>query len=539
MNVLWIMCDQLRFDYLSCAGHPSLETPNIDALAARGVRFDRAYVQSPICAPSRMSAYTGRYCRSHGSTWNGFPLRIGEPTLGDHLRRIGVRPVLVGKTHMVPDRAGMEWLGIDPASPVGRNHAECGFEPFVRDDGIHPDGPLAEPELAYNRYLRENGYGGDNPWEEWANATEDADGNAHSGWLMRYNGLPARIPDEHSETPYMTRQAMEFMESAGDGPWLCHLSFIKPHWPYVAPAPYNDMYGKDDIQPAIRHERERDGGHAHPVFRAFQESRICRGFVDDAVREAIIPPYMGLIRQVDDQLGELFAFMETRGMMEDTMIVFSSDHGDYLGDHFMGEKDQFHDVSARVPLIIYDPRSEADATRGMVRDDLVEYIDLAPTFLDAFGGAPLPHILEGRSLIPLLHDRATPKVWRQYAISEYDYSTRYARIALDVPPEDARMTMVCDARWKYIHAEGFRPMLFDLENDPQELNDLGAVPDYQDVRDRMYEALCAWSRQFHTRITVPPALVARNTNVEVPGVYIGVWDEADLKQHFPDATLRP
>ena len=86
MNVLWIMCDQLRWDYLSCAGHKTLKTPHIDALAKRGVRFDRAYVQSPFCGPSRMSSYTGRYCRSHGSTWNGFPLRVGEPTLGDHLR---------------------------------------------------------------------------------------------------------------------------------------------------------------------------------------------------------------------------------------------------------------------------------------------------------------------------------------------------------------------------------------------------------------------------------------------------------------------
>src|SRR5688572_30078219 len=97
------MADQLRWDYLSCYGHPTLKTPNLDALAQRGVRFDRAYVQSPICGASRMSFYTGRYVRSHGSTWNGIPLRVGEPTLGDHLRPLGVRTALVGKTHMVAD----------------------------------------------------------------------------------------------------------------------------------------------------------------------------------------------------------------------------------------------------------------------------------------------------------------------------------------------------------------------------------------------------------------------------------------------------
>ena len=113
-NVLWIMCDQLRYDYLGCTGHPVLKTPNIDAMAKRGVLFSNAYVQSPICGPSRMSFYTGRYMRSHGSHWNGWPLRVGEPTLGDHLKKIGVRNVLVGKTHMAPDLEGLKNLGIPP-----------------------------------------------------------------------------------------------------------------------------------------------------------------------------------------------------------------------------------------------------------------------------------------------------------------------------------------------------------------------------------------------------------------------------------------
>ena len=136
-NVLWIMCDQLRYDYLGCTGHPTLKTPNIDAMAKRGVLFSKAYVQSPICGPSRMSFYTGRYMRSHGSHWNGWPLRVGEPTLGDHLNKIGVRNVLVGKTHMAPDLEGMKALGIPPESIIGVHVAECGFEPYERDDGLH------------------------------------------------------------------------------------------------------------------------------------------------------------------------------------------------------------------------------------------------------------------------------------------------------------------------------------------------------------------------------------------------------------------
>lgn len=161
-NVLWIMADQLRFDYLSCYGHPHLHTPHIDALAQRGVRFTNAYVQSPVCGPSRMSAYTGRYVRSHGSTWNGMPLRVGEPTLGDHLREVGSRAVLVGKTHMKADAEGMAWLGIDPNSEIGVRRAECGFDIFERDDGLHPDS-ARQNWSAYDDYLVAQGYSSDNP----------------------------------------------------------------------------------------------------------------------------------------------------------------------------------------------------------------------------------------------------------------------------------------------------------------------------------------------------------------------------------------
>ncbi len=470
-NVLWIMADQLRWDYLSCYGHPTLETPNIDGLAARGVRFQRAYVQSPFCGPSRMSYYTGRYCRSHGATWNGFPLRVGEPTLGDHLRPLGVRTAIVGKTHMMPDVKGMEWLGIDPKSPIGVTVAQCGFEPYERDDGMHPYGPY-DPNPRYDEYLRSQGFDSRNPWEDWANSAEGDDGEILSGWLLRYNNLPARIPAEHSETPYMTTRAMDFIAEAGEQPWMCHLSFIKPHWPYIVPAPYHDMYGANQVLPAVRSEAEKRDGH--PVFRAYQNTRICRAFSREEVRMRIIPAYMGLIKQIDDEMGRLFAWMEKRGLFKNTMIVFSSDHGDYLGDHWMGEKDLFHDPSVRVPLIVYDPRAVANGTRGSVCGELVEGIDLAPTFLEYFGGRPIPHILEGRSLTPVLHGTGKPVEWRQYAFSEYDYATRYARADLGVSEKDARLIMACDKEWKYVHCEGFRPMLFDLSNDPQELVDLGA-----------------------------------------------------------------
>jgi hypothetical protein len=226
-NILFVMCDQLRADHLSCYGHPHLHTPNLDALAARGLRFSRAYVQSPVCGPSRMSFYTGRYVQAHGCSWNMVPLAVGAMTIGDHLRPLGVRSVLVGKTHMRADYPGMARLGIDPQSEIGVRVAECGFEPWERDDGLHPSSGH-DPEPPYNAYLRDNGFGGANPWEDWANAAEGEDGTLLSGWFLKHSARPARVPDEHSETPYLTRRAIACIDEleAEGRPWVLHLSYI-------------------------------------------------------------------------------------------------------------------------------------------------------------------------------------------------------------------------------------------------------------------------------------------------------------------------
>ena len=531
-NILFIMCDQLRADYLSCYGHPHLHTPNIDALAARGVRFTRAFVQSTVCGPSRMCAYTGRYMRTHGSTQNGVPLKVGELTLGDHLKVIGVRSVLVGKTHMTADDEGLERLGIDRTSMIGVHVAECGFEPYERDDGLHPDGPYA-PDPAYDAYLRAQGFDAENPWEHWANSGQGADGQLQNGWFLVHADKAARVPEEHSETPYMTRRAMRFMaEAKADGrPWCLHLSYIKPHWPYIVPAPYHAMYSAADVIPVVRDEAERTG--PHPILAAFQQERFSTVFSRDGAREKVIPAYMGLIKQIDDQLGHLFRFMDENDLTKDTMIVFTSDHGDYLGDHWLGEKYLFHDQSVRVPLIIADPSAAADATRGSVNEALVEMIDLAPTFVDWFGGLPLPHILEGRSLVP--HLRGDAPNWRRHVVSEYDYAFDLARIKLQVPVPDARLYMVFDGRFKYIHADGFAPMLYDLGTDPQELTDLGQHPAHAETRSRLYEALARWSRTTRTQTTVSDAEIAAHDEATLaydpligPGVLIGYWDEEEL-----------
>jgi arylsulfatase A-like enzyme len=520
-NILFIMLDQLRWDYLGCAGHPHIQTPNIDALAARGVNFSRAYVQAPVCGPSRMSFYTGRYAFSHGATYNNYPLRVDEMTMGDYLRQLGLRTALVGKTHMKADFATMERLGIDPGSDIGVLVADCGFEPYERDDGLHPD-PTFTGETAYQKHLEAKGYDGHNLWHEAANSAEGEGGETLSGWHMRNARKPAIVAEKDSETAWITCRAMDFITESGADPWCLHLSYIKPHWPYIAPAPYHDLYGPQHVGAPNRTAAERQA--AHPVFDAFMQHPESLCFAEEECRRTVIPAYMGLIKQIDDHLGKLFAFMGEQGRLEDTTIVFTSDHGDYLGDHWLGEKELFYEEAVRVPMIIADPSSEADATRGTTRADFVEAIDLVPTFVEMMGGKVATHRVEGRSLMPLLQDGGVVEEWRDAVFSEIDYSMRHARNTVGLPPHAARAYMVRTEDWKYALFEGFCPQLFDLRGDPNELKDLGTDPDHTAIRAELHERLFEWMRGRRLRVGISDEAIAASTGAaHERGYLFGVW----------------
>jgi arylsulfatase A-like enzyme len=281
------------------------------------------------------------------------------------------------------------------------------------------------------------------------------------------------------------------------------------------------MYGPNQILPAKRHPRERE--HTHPVVAAFMQHEESVNFSRDEVRETVIPAYMGLVKQLDDHLGRLFAFLQAEGRMDDTLIVLTSDHGDYLGDHWLGEKELFHEESVRIPLIVYSPEAMADATRGHTERRFAEAIDLVPTFLEAAGGTAQPHRLEGTSLLPLLAGCELPG-WRDAAFSEFDYAFREARQILKLPPDKARGWMVRTDRWKYIAYEGFRPQLFDLRNDPDEYEDLGDSATHETVRSEMAARLLEWLKQRRIRTTMADDDVEKRTgNAKSRGILFGVW----------------
>ena len=522
-NILFIMADQLRWDYLSCYGHPHLNTPNIDRLANQGVLFESAFVQSPVCGPSRASFYTGRTVFSHGSTWNQVPLPIGELTMGDYLRQVGIKTAVVGKTHMKPDTEGMERLGITKETEIGLIVSEPGFDPYERDDGLHPNKQIKNYKnpLSYNQWLNSLGYEGENPWDSWANSSEGKNGEILSGWKLRNSNKPARVAEEHSETAYMTNRAIDFVKENNEKPWFLHLSFIKPHWPYIAPAPYHNMFSTNQFYQIHRDENEKKD--THPVYKAFMEMEVSKAFSKREVRDSVITGYMGLIKQIDDNLGRLFDVLEQTGRMKDTMIVFTSDHGDYLGDHWLGEKELFHEQIVKVPLIIYDPSHAANSTRGHREKRLVEAIDLLPTFLDAVENPCSKHRLEGSSLLPIIRDQNL-KNWKEAVFSEIDYAFYAVRKSLNLGATDARAYMIRTDKWKYIYFKGFAPQLFNLENDPDEFKDLGQHPDYSEIRENLKEMLLQRLINRKNLVTVDENYILKERNDKnEDDIMIGVW----------------
>ena len=261
-NVLFIMCDQLRADHLSCAGHPHLKTPAIDALARRGVLFPRAYVQSGVCGPSRMSYYTGRYMFSHGATWNRVPLSLREKTIGDYLR---------SRRH--PRGAGRQ----DPCAARSRRAGALRHRRRLgarRPDARRPlrgARPLRRPFAARQRErLRRLSARARLQFRRSVERLRDLGQRPRrdklSGWHMRNVHLPARVAEEHSETAYMTREAMRFVEDMGEQPWFLHLSYVKPHWPYMAPAPYHAHVRRRGL-PAAQSRRVGASGPASGAGR--------------------------------------------------------------------------------------------------------------------------------------------------------------------------------------------------------------------------------------------------------------------------------
>lgn len=469
-NILFICTDQQRFDTLGCAGNPRIDTPTLDRLAAEGVRFDRCYTQSPVCAPARASLLTGQYPHRHGLWANGVALPRRNQLLTRALADAGYDCGLVGKFHLAACFGGRT----EPRLDDGLRVFEWAHDP------TH-----GSPENAYHRWL----------------ATKHpalfreamANGTGRQGHVaVRFDQMPTEAHYSH----WVAEMANEFLRDTRDParPFFLWLNFFDPHHPFVAPREYLDRYNPDDLPPPI-------GGAAElatkpPIYaEASRESYAghARGFASYSAREIqeTIAAYYAMISLIDDEVQRVLATLDAVGRREDTLVVFTSDHGEMLGDHALLLKGpMMYEGAVRVPLILRWPgRLPADT----VRDELVEWFDLGPTLLEAAGLPPLPES-QATSLLPLARGEADARR-RDFALCEY----RNSGHPYDPP---VHTTMFRQGRFKLVVHHGAPASdrartgeLYDLETDPQELVNLWDAPEHArtrlDLEGRLLDALVA------------------------------------------------
>jgi arylsulfatase A-like enzyme len=473
LNVLFIVADQFRADCLHAAGNPVIQTPNLDALAAEGTLFTHCFVQSAPCGPSRASFLTSRYLCSHRSVDNMTPLMDAAENLAVQLRRHGYLPVLLGYND----------YAIDPRLLPADDPRACGLDCANFLPGWHMPFYHEFDSPEYYAWLRARGYPESLLNREALYSPVLPPEGPGDHLPLRY---PAPYRAEDSDTRFLVDKTLERIQRMRGRGWFVNVNFLKPHPPRIAPAPYNDMYDPAEMPPPARDPRELDD--PHPYYR-FMRRELCLESERDWRETRAV--YYGMISELDASLGRLFRRLKEAGEWDRTLIVFTSDHGEYLGDHYLLEKGHFYDAAMRVPLIIRDPSPEADATRGRQLDGFCESVDWAPTMLE-FLGIPIPDRFQGQSFLPALRgggDRALKDA------IHYEYDFRNAFPAEGEPDPDRRLLWVHrDQAFKYVQfaSEALPPLLFDIRADPGEFTNLADRPDCASVALRCCQALLRW-----------------------------------------------
>lgn len=471
-KVLLIVIDQLRADCLRGALAGAVDLPHLHALMADGVTFSRHYTVTNPCGPARASLLTSLYAMNHRSVRNGTPLDRTLDTLPKALRRAGIEPLLFGYTDTSADPRGL-----DPSDPVLKSY-----------EGVMPDFTellvmQSETRSPWMTSLLAKGY--ELPADLWDIYRPASPEPARPATLTD----PACYHAADSDTAFLTDQAIAALSVRQREQWCAHVNYVRPHPPFVAPAPYNDMYAPSKLpQPAVAGSVEEERA-LHPIvdaaFSKRNRSPLSVGFdlpwesmsTDDM--RSLRAVYLGLVSEVDAHVGLLIESLKASGQFDETLIIVTSDHGEMLGDHHMWGKESFFEPAFHIPLIIRDPKRRE--TAGKTVDAFTESIDLAPTLLGWLGREAALGF-NGRSLMPFLDGQA-PKAWRDYMFAELDLgdperATCYQE-QLDLPMSRCNLAILREERWKYVHVNGrLPPLLFDMIDDPEEKQNLACDPAY-------------------------------------------------------------
>ena len=468
-NALLIVVDQWRFDALRCLGDEIVRSPNVDRLCARGVTFRNAFTVIAPCGPARASLLTGLYGFRHGVLRNGYPPKPGVRFVTESFEAQGILPILCGYTTTAPT-----------VGPSGRGTARVAHG-LNYHEGFYPLAAMIPQRFPYRTFLASKGVEIPEPFEDiWR--PDDTD------FIPEGYGLTAqraRLPVEHWDNAFYAGAADAFLKSGTPGPWFLMLTFMRPHPPFIVPAPFHRLHHPDDMPMPQRAATPEAEAAADPRIADWIAHNTVSGIVQggtglardlsDLDTRQIRATYYGMMAELDAQIGHVLDALEARADADETLVILTSDHGELLGDHWLFGKQAWFDPAFRIPMIVSDPT--APAQHGAVADDMVECADVAATLIDWFGtdhGAAT----DGRSLLPRA-TQGTP-LGRE-------------RVFFELDDPGGRAMGLHDGSEKLIFAlngpHAGHHLRYDLASDPHELAPQATLT--AEHRDRLIEVLAS------------------------------------------------
>lgn len=443
MNTIIILSDEHQRGMAGCYGHPKVKTPNLDKLAENGVRFSNAYTNCPLCVPARGSLATGRYVHEIGTWDNASPYCGQVPSWGHRLINKGHNVTSIGKLHYRSDED-------DNGFTESRLALHCPYDGLGDLAGLvkrvlKDDESIRKDEALSDRYCRE---------------TVLAAGPGESSYI-RYD---LEVAEEAQR--FIKEEASSF-----DKPFALLIGFVSPHFPLIVPQQYFDMYPLEDIEIPVQYPLAKRP--MHPVIQDLRSYLEVADELDELTVRRAIAAYYGLCTFLDDQIGKVLKALEETGLNENTRIIYTSDHGDMVGEKGCWLKHTMYEQSVGIPFIMSGP----DLPKGKVVDTNVTLVDCYPTIIESVGVAmdEDDKDLPGTSLLPYAKGDSLPQ---RIAFSEYN-----------APGTDYGVFMIRNDRYKYVYYVNYQPQLFDLIEDPNELNDLAVDPEYKSVLEELEKEL--------------------------------------------------
>ena len=484
-NVLFILIDQMRADCLFGALADHVELPNLRAFMKDAVTFEHNYTVVNPCGPSRASLLTGQYAMNHRSVRNGTPMRHDTPNIATEMRKAGYLPMLFGYTDSSQDPRAYH-----PNDPAVRTYE-------YPMNGFHEMLEMRlEMSFPWRSHLLNHGYQFDRYEDVYKPVSP-------TGGQPKLND-PALYRAEHSDTAFLTDQFLATMPAYAEQSWFAHLTYIRPHPPLVAPAPYNNMYDPAGLPLPARLSSAEAEAAVHPFLgptqQTYKPSDCVMGFPDlehsDETTQTLRSIYLGLATEVDAHIGRVLQFLKDSGQEDNTLVVISADHGEMLGDRHIWSKFSVYYAAYHTPLIIRQPGNNDRA--GSVVTEVTESIDLTPTILD-WVGQEIPNAMDGRSLLPLLRGEAPPD-WRRYSFSELDFSEPEAPTlweqALGTNASNSSLGILRDERFTLVEfAADLPPLLFDHQN-AGEFENVADRPEYQQDMMRLLRQMLRHRMQY-------------------------------------------